>query len=360
MDADDADDVNLEAQALDIETQSFQNTQIDVGEIPSGETSVAGESDLDITGGQAGAIALATALATEVGLGLGLGAAIIASNIEESNGEQDSEPRRRHVNPALPILPEPILFRGIVGQPGLQRARARAGSTNAQRPSTSVHSAGSRKYPDRRPSYTRSVASSNSRDRYPNPGPQILYGDNEHSRFTADPLPIRSFSGSFRQESRLHSFKLVNDRLVDIIHDAETERRKCERRARMTGLALNIAIAAQVLISALITGLSASTGARRVRIFSANFEICLRLMTKLQGQIVIPILGGVATLVASYLARARGSNEPELNISRTKDLRRFKRKCRALSQDRGLEEGHIESVEELRNEFESLLGNADG
>ena len=34
-------------------------------------------------------------------------------------------------------------------------------------------------------------------------------------------------------------------------------------------------------------------------------------------------LGGLATLVASYMARARGSGEPELSITRVKDLEQF-------------------------------------
>ena len=47
---------------------------------------------------------------------------------------------------------------------------------------------------------------------------------------------------------------------------------------------------------------------------------------------------------ASYLACRRGSNKPELSITRTKDLVQFMRECDAFQLDRGHvtgnEEGH--------------------
>ena len=73
----------------------------------------------------------------------------------------------------------------------------------------------------------------------------------------------------------------------------------------------------------------------------------------------------------------RGSNEPELSITRTKDLDQFIRECDAFQLDRGhiivrpgagagedgvggggpAEEGRLG---ELRRRFEELLGNANG
>lgn len=47
------------------------------------------------------------------------------------------------------------------------------------------------------------------------------------------------------------------------------------------------------------------------------------------------ILGGISTLIASYLARVRGSGEPELSTSRVKDLAQFVRECEAFVQDYG-------------------------
>jgi hypothetical protein len=73
-------------------------------------------------------------------------------------------------------------------------------------------------------------------------------------------------------------------------------------------------------------------------------------------------IGALATLVASYLARARGSNEPELSITRTKDLEQFIRECRSFQ----LDHGHLSGPEfdpeliRLRRRFEELLGNANG
>jgi len=49
------------------------------------------------------------------------------------------------------------------------------------------------------------------------------------------------------------------------------------------------------------------------------------------------LLGGLSTIVASYLARARGSNEPELSITRVNDLEQFIRECRAFQMDFGVE-----------------------
>ncbi|KAI3611390.1 hypothetical protein WG66_002183 [Moniliophthora roreri] len=78
--------------------------------------------------------------------------------------------------------------------------------------------------------------------------------------------------------------------------------------------------------------------------------------------IAVSVLGGLSTLVASYLARTRGSNEPELSIARTKDLEQFIRECEAFKLDKGHENGHDYDarLEQLRARFEELLGNASG
>lgn len=86
------------------------------------------------------------------------------------------------------------------------------------------------------------------------------------------------------------------------------------------------------------------------------------------------VLGGAGTVVASYLARARGSNEPQLSITRSKELKRFLRKCKAFVEDYGPETGFDKSgnfdneqalflnkrIYKFREEFEHLLGNGDG
>ncbi|TFK97476.1 hypothetical protein BDV98DRAFT_574538 [Pterulicium gracile] len=156
----------------------------------------------------------------------------------------------------------------------------------------------------------------------------------------------------------------VRERIQPTLELAQTERDKYASRARLTGYGLNAAIGAQVVFGALTTGLSAALSGRQVSIATA-------------------ILGGFSTIVASYLARARGSNEPELSISRTKDLEQFIRECQAFQLDYGhlygvdhtvydpesektLDEGtqmerYLDArLEGFRVRFEEMLGNASG
>lgn len=140
--------------------------------------------------------------------------------------------------------------------------------------------------------------------------------------------------------------RTIGERLAPTIANAEKERVQYASKARITGLALNVAIGAQVVLGALTTGISAATSGR-------------------QTSIGISILGGMATMVASYLARTRGSNEPELSITRVKDLDQFLRDCFAFKMDSGHEYGTPGDelnarLDHLRRRFEELLGNADG
>lgn len=58
----------------------------------------------------------------------------------------------------------------------------------------------------------------------------------------------------------------------------------------------------------------------------------------------------------------RGSNEPELSITRAKDLDQFIRECNAFQMDRGHITGNAEdeALDGFRRRFEELLGNANG
>ncbi|KZP22844.1 hypothetical protein FIBSPDRAFT_952414 [Athelia psychrophila] len=78
-----------------------------------------------------------------------------------------------------------------------------------------------------------------------------------------------------------------------------------------------------------------------------------------QAAIVTSILGGVTTVVASYLARMRGSREPELSLARTKDLDHFIREAEAFQLDHGqtTDASKDAEVEEFRRRFEEMLGN---
>jgi hypothetical protein len=73
-------------------------------------------------------------------------------------------------------------------------------------------------------------------------------------------------------------------------------------------------------------------------------------------------IGGLATIVASYLARMRGSNEPELSNTRLKDLEQFVRECEAFKLDHGHMPGnkHDHELDNFRQRFEELLGNKNG
>ncbi|PPQ66719.1 hypothetical protein CVT24_008820 [Panaeolus cyanescens] len=138
--------------------------------------------------------------------------------------------------------------------------------------------------------------------------------------------------------------KTVYDRLQPTLEAATAEMHKYERKAKFTGWALNAAIGLQVLLGSLTTGLSAVATSGRSAAVNTT------------------ILGALSTIVASYLARARGSNEPELSITRTKDLEQFIREVRAFQLDHGHATGKewTPEVERLRNRFEDLLGNANG
>jgi SMODS and SLOG-associating 2TM effector domain len=76
----------------------------------------------------------------------------------------------------------------------------------------------------------------------------------------------------------------------------------------------------------------------------------------------LPLAGGMNTLVAAYLARARGSNEPELSITRVKDLEQFIRECQAFQMDYGhaVTGEFDQQLIRFRHHFEELLGNASG
>lgn len=79
------------------------------------------------------------------------------------------------------------------------------------------------------------------------------------------------------------------------------------------------------------------------------------------GPKLIHLTGGIATVIASYLARARGSSEPEASEARIKDLNQFRRECDCFLLDYGkLDVSHHEHDDKLtalRNRFEQLLGN---
>ncbi|GLB40751.1 hypothetical protein LshimejAT787_0806220 [Lyophyllum shimeji] len=145
-------------------------------------------------------------------------------------------------------------------------------------------------------------------------------------------------------EEKPHPRRTVAERLEPTLATAIIERDKYAMKARTTGIALNAAIGLQVLLGSLTTGLSAAATTGR------------------QAAVATTVLGGLSTLVASYLARARGSNEPELSITRVKDLEQFIRECQAFIMDNGhvLTGEYDAELFRFRSRFEELLGNASG
>ncbi|KAH9477599.1 hypothetical protein JR316_0009821 [Psilocybe cubensis] len=133
----------------------------------------------------------------------------------------------------------------------------------------------------------------------------------------------------------------IAHRLAPTIEIAMQERDKFALKAKWTGYALNAAIGLQVLLGSLTTGLSAAATSGR------------------SAAIQTTILGGLSTVVASYLARSRGTNEPEQSNAKVKDLEHFIRECRAFEMDHGHVVGndldHI--LIEKRKQLEVLLGN---
>jgi len=87
-------------------------------------------------------------------------------------------------------------------------------------------------------------------------------------------------------------------------------------------------------------------------------ELQLRFV-RLQTGIAVAILGGLSTLAASYLARSRGSGEPERSIVRCKDLEHFIRDCKGFKLDKGFLTGpqYDREVNFFRMRFEEILGN---
>ncbi|KAH8977157.1 hypothetical protein EDB83DRAFT_1622683 [Lactarius deliciosus] len=137
--------------------------------------------------------------------------------------------------------------------------------------------------------------------------------------------------------------KTVALRLKSTIDSATVERDKAAQKAKWTGLALNIALGLQVLMGALTTALGAALSGKNT-------------------SVAISILGGASTFVASYLARMRGSNEPQTSLLRAKALNHFLREIHAFALDHGHEVGREwdDKVNGFRLGLENMLGNQPG
>ncbi|KAH9056325.1 hypothetical protein EDB87DRAFT_1687659 [Lactarius vividus] len=135
----------------------------------------------------------------------------------------------------------------------------------------------------------------------------------------------------------------VGARLHPTIDDATLECAKAARTAQLTEWFLNTAIGLQVLIGALTTALGAALSGKNT-------------------SVAISILGGAATLIASYLARMRSSNEPESSRNRADALNHFLREIKGFQMDHGHELGHEwdEKINGFRLGLEKTLGSRPG
>jgi len=131
----------------------------------------------------------------------------------------------------------------------------------------------------------------------------------------------------------------VGERVEPTIQFAIAQRDKFAQRAKTLGLAINGAIGLQVILGSLTTGLS-GVG-----------------VTGRSTAVTTTVLGAFTTLVASYLAKVRGSSEPEFSRARMKHLDRFIREAQSFV----LDHGHVDTnewdneIDQLRQEFEGLL-----
>ncbi|KAF7986745.1 hypothetical protein HWV62_20316 [Athelia sp. TMB] len=197
------------------------------------------------------------------------------------------------------------------------------------------------------------------------------YNENGTYRLAEPPLvtppPTRRYGsaidwvirGSDKHTPYVPGPKTVGQRLDPTLEHARSEMAASERKgatffrslaqatsfderppAMLNGYTLNTAIGMQVVLGALVTGLSSALPSGKAGITTA-------------------ILGGISTIVASYLARMRGSREPELSLTRAKDLDNFIRDAEAFQLDFGeITDGSKNAeLEEYRRRFEELLGN---
>ncbi|KAI0300701.1 hypothetical protein B0F90DRAFT_399958 [Multifurca ochricompacta] len=138
-----------------------------------------------------------------------------------------------------------------------------------------------------------------------------------------------------------HVFRLgtIGARLMPTLNEALGARDSALWHATWATYAINIAIGMQVFLGALTTALAGSLHGNSIRVS-------------------IAVLGSLSTLVASYLARTRGSSEPESSLLREQALSNYIRQLNAYILDHGSEIGNEhdhKKVEQFRKGLEQLL-----
>jgi len=132
--------------------------------------------------------------------------------------------------------------------------------------------------------------------------------------------------------------KTVNERLQPTLRAAEMKLAMEKRKARVSNIAINFAIALQILFGTLVTIIAAVTNGTDTRI-------------------VISVFGGLSTLTALYLARCRGVGQPEASVSLCKYLENFIRDLESYLLDHGHERDpqYDLKIANFRRRFEKLL-----
>lgn len=164
----------------------------------------------------------------------------------------------------------------------------------------------------------------------------------------ARPRNVLTMDGNTHPSTRLQSGlewipekrreNTVYDRLEPTLVIARVEQKKFESKAKQYGMALNVAIGLQVAVGALTTGVAAATTGRST-------------------SIGVSILGGLSTMLASFLAKARGSGEPDFSNLRARELDTFIREADAWILDHRYNVGseYDETINMFRARYERII-----
>jgi hypothetical protein len=145
--------------------------------------------------------------------------------------------------------------------------------------------------------------------------------------------------------------------------------------ARIQGFALNGCIGLQVVVGALTTGVASAVSGKQVQI---GVSILGEHTFSSVSEETDSLKGGMSTVLASYLARVRGSGEPESSTLRARELDTFIREVEAWSLDHGrllffyfhitvtnnLLSGHLvgseydDPINKFRERFENIIRTA--
>ncbi|KAH7340530.1 hypothetical protein B0J17DRAFT_651707 [Rhizoctonia solani] len=112
------------------------------------------------------------------------------------------------------------------------------------------------------------------------------------------------------------STRTAQERLQPYIDKAIRRQRYQFILTKVIKYGINIIIFAQIVVGALVTVISVITPTEGTRIATA-------------------VLGAVSTFTASVLARAKGTNQPELAETHARELERFVGECQMFALDAG-------------------------